>query len=60
MSEAEKNFFKKLDEYSKDINANKNISSETIYRAINNLSCFLSCKVMIEDKRHTFSELKIS
>ena len=31
-----------LDEYSKDINANKNISSETIYRAINNLSCFLN------------------
>ena len=27
---------------SKDINANKNISSETIYRAINNLSCFLN------------------
>ena len=42
LSEAEKNFFKKLDEYSKDINANKNISSETIYRAINNLSCFLN------------------
>ncbi|MBU5479454.1 ATP-binding protein [Eubacterium sp. MSJ-13] len=42
LSEAEKEIFKGFDEYANNINVDKEISNETVYRALNNLSLFLN------------------
>ena len=41
LTDAERNLFRQLDDYSKNTNVNKDISNETIYRAVKNLAAIL-------------------
>ena len=41
LTDAERNLFRQLDDYSNNTNVNKDISNETIYRAVKNLAAIL-------------------